>query len=128
VSVERASRGRSSDHKYNNDPSLGGGGSRISKESPLHPRGKNPGDVWEVPTEPFPDAHFAVFPQRLVARCILFGCPPGGTILDPFLGSGTTAVTTRKLGRRFIGIEINPKYIEMAIKRLEKVPLSLGLV
>jgi len=195
VSVERASRGRSSDHKYSDNHSLGGGGSKISEDSPLHPRGRNPGDVWEIPTEPFPEAHFAVYPQRLVERCILFGCPKWickkcgkpreritgkewdnpveanrtglrkdwhkvgasrmnegqfptgvryytlgwtdcgcgagwepGIVLDPFLGSGTTAVVARRLGRRFIGIEIKPEYVEMAIRRLNKVSLSLGLV
>ena len=152
--------------------------------SPPHPHGKNPGDVWTINTEPFPEAHFAVFPTKLVERCILVGCPaeickkcreprrrivevighseyggsrkradaPGaevsptsvfrtgkinlkstvgwtdcgcdadfepGVVLDPFLGSGTTALVALKLGRRFVGIEINREYCELAYRRIK---------
>jgi len=144
----------------------------------LHPLGKNPGDVWQIPTQPFPEAHFATFPEKLVEPMIKAGCPqwickkcgkarvrigkvigkervswgvdrkarvlgtPGkpamrnitktegwtdcgcnaewesGIVLDPFIGSGTTALIALQLGRRFIGIDISPKYCEMARRRI----------
>jgi len=91
----------------------------------VHPFGKNPGDVWIIPTEPFPDSHFAVFPTNLVKPMIKAGCPSDGIVLDPFCGSGTTCYVARKLGRHYIGIEINPKYVEMAKRRLVKLPTRL---
>lgn len=155
----------------------------------LNPLGKNPGDLWSIPTEGFRDAHFAVFPTKLVEPMIKAGCPKqvckkcgkprerivkievdlgkrykdktaeeikagetsalrykqkivtactiswsdcgcnagwrAGVVLDPFCGSGTTCYVARKLGRHFIGIEINPKYVEMARKRLSVFPARL---
>jgi site-specific DNA-methyltransferase (adenine-specific) len=79
---------------------------------------KNKRSVWTVPTAAFKDAHFAVFPEKLIAPCILAGCPEGGTVLDPFIGSGTTAVTARKLNRNYVGIELNPKNVDIANKRI----------
>jgi DNA modification methylase len=73
----------------------------------------NPGDVWTIPTQPYPDAHFAVFPPELVRRPILATVPEGGTVLDPFFGSGTTAVMARRLGRKTVGVELNPDYCRM---------------
>jgi len=148
-----------------------------------HPLGKNPGDVWAIPTQPFPEAHFAVYPEKLVEPMIKAACPQGickkcgkprerivakkyiqferptqrkyiqmvehsstsilktralpltyiegwtdcgcnagwesGVVLDPFLGSGTTALVALKLGRRFVGIEINYDYCLMALRRIE---------
>lgn len=81
-------------------------------------RGKNPGDVWEIPTQPFPGSHFAVFPENLVKRIIKCSSPPKGVVLDPFAGSGTTLRVARKLGRQFIGIELNPEYAKMAEERI----------
>jgi DNA modification methylase len=78
--------------------------------------GRNPGDVWVMPTTPFPGAHFAVFPIQLPQRCILAGCKPGGTVLDPFSGSGTTGLAAQKTGRRYVGIDINPAYHDLALK------------
>jgi DNA modification methylase len=74
--------------------------------------------VWTIPTQPFAAAHFAVFPPALVEPCILAGAPEGGTVLDPFAGSGTVGVVCRKHRRRFIGIELNPEYAAMARGRL----------
>ncbi len=163
----------------------------------VHPFGKNPGDVWIITTEPFPDSHFAVFPTKLVKPMIKAGCPQwvckkcgrarerivknperdysqdlntkdkhkwkikddklqtttqlhrdgggvyykgvtvgwtdcgceagwdAGIVLDPFCGVGTTCYVARKLNRHYIGIEINPKYVEMAQKRLAKIPARL---
>jgi len=85
---------------------------------PVHPKGKNPGDVWEMTTEPFPEAHFATFPTKLVRRCIKCGCPPNGIVLDPFVGSGTTLKVAIEERRNAIGIEIVPEYIEITKKRL----------
>jgi len=96
-------------------PSIGGVDGKM-----VHPKGKNPGDVWSIPTQPFKGAHFAVFPEKLVERCILSGCPPGGLVLDPFMGTGTVGVVALRLGRKFLGIEINRKYIEMAKERVKR--------
>ena len=60
-----------------------------------------------------------MFPPKLVEPCVLIGCPPGGVVLDPFFGAGTTGLVAQRLGRRYIGIELNPEYTEMARKRLE---------
>ena len=87
--------------------------------------GKNPGDFWNVCTKPFKGAHFAVYPEAICVNPILSSCPPNGTVLDPMCGSGTTCLTAKKLGRKFIGIEINPAYVQLARKRLEAVPERL---
>ena len=83
-----------------------------------HPAGRNKRTVWTIATQPYPEAHFATYPEALVKPCILAGCPKGGTVLDPFLGSGTTAVVAAKEGRRWIGIELNPEYAALAEKRI----------
>lgn len=80
---------------------------------------RNKRSVWTVTTKPFKGAHFATFPEDLIRPCVLAGCPIGGTILDPFAGAGTTGVVAKKNNRNFIGIELNPKYIEMAQKRID---------
>jgi DNA modification methylase len=78
--------------------------------------GRNPGDVWSVATQPFTAAHFAVMPPTLAERCILAGCRPSGTVLDPFAGSGTTGMVALKHGRRFVGIDLSAKYLDLALK------------
>lgn len=80
--------------------------------------GRNKRSVWTIPTKAFNDAHFAVYPEELCRIPILAGCPKGGIVLDPFIGSGTTAVVARKYGRKFIGIELNEQYVKIANKRL----------
>lgn len=80
--------------------------------------GRNMRDVWSIPTEPYPGAHFATFPKRLVDRCVRAGSRSGDTVLDPFAGSGTTGVVSLRLGRSFVGIELNPEYAEMARRRI----------
>lgn len=89
-------------------------------------RGRNPGDVWEIATRPYPEAHFAVFPLELPLRCIKAGCKPGGTVLDPFSGSGTTGEAARRLGRRYVGIDLNPAYHDLATGRFAQGVLDLG--
>lgn len=83
---------------------------------------RNKRDVWTVSTNGFRCAHFAVFPEKLIEPCILAGCPEGGTVLDPFTGSGTTGVVTKRLGRNFVGCEINPDYAKMAAGRIAAEP------
>ena len=79
---------------------------------------RNARNVWTITTKPFKGAHFATFPPDLVERCIKAGCPPGGRVLDPFGGSGTTGLAAQRLGRDALLIEINPDYCEMARQRI----------
>lgn len=76
--------------------------------------------VWTMASEPYPEAHFATFPSELPRRCILLGSPVGGLVLDPFNGSGTTGQVALELGRRYIGIELNPEYVELTHQRFAK--------
>jgi len=79
---------------------------------------RNRRTVWDVNTQPFPDAHFATFPPALVRPCILAGTRPGDYVLDPFLGSGTVGVVCQETKRNFIGIELHPEYVLLAARRL----------
>lgn len=79
---------------------------------------RNKRTVWTINTEAFRDAHFAVMPTALVEPCVMAGCPEGGTVLDPFTGSGTVGVVALRHARSFIGIELKPEYAEMAHKRI----------
>ena len=90
----------------------------FSKESPIK---RNKRDVWSVSTHGYKEAHFATFPEKLIEPCVLAGCPIGGIVIDPFLGSGTTAVVAEKNKRSCIGIEINPIYSDMSTRRLEDI-------
>jgi site-specific DNA-methyltransferase (cytosine-N4-specific) len=83
-----------------------------------HPNGRNPGDVWSIPTRPYRGPHFAAFPVDIPLRCIAAGCPPGGMVLDPFCGTGTTGLAALSLGRRFTGIDLNPAFAALAAERL----------
>ena len=80
---------------------------------------RNKRDVWFINTKPCKEAHFAVFPDILIEPCILAGCPEGGIVLDPFMGSGTTAFVSMRNNRNYIGIELNPEYIKIAEKRIK---------
>ena len=80
---------------------------------------RNKRSVWTVNPKPYKEAHFAVYPTKLIEPCILAGCPEGGTVLDPFGGSGTTGLVADRLRRSAILIELNPDYIEIMRKRLE---------
>ncbi len=98
------------------------------------PSGRNKRDVWSVNTEALQNIHIAAYPEKLIEPCVLAGCPKGGMVLDPFAGSGTTGVVARRLGRDFIGIELNPKYRSMAMQRIfwtepdfGQMELSFGL-
>jgi DNA modification methylase len=90
-----------------------------------HENGRNPGDVWTLPAKPFTGAHFAAFPPELPQRCILAGCKPGGTVLDPFSGSGTTGLAAQRAGRRYVGIDLNAEYLELSLNtRLREMPID----
>jgi len=83
-----------------------------------HPRGRNPGDVWRIATRPYRGAHVAPFPIDLPLRAIAAGCPPGGTVCDPFSGVATTGLAALQLGRRYRGIDINADYLDQSLTRL----------
>lgn len=105
------------------------GGAHRSVYTASNANGRNPGDVWVIPTTPFPGAHFAVMPPALAARCVLAGCRPGGTVLDPFSGSGTTGLAAARHGRRYIGIELNADYLDLSLRtRLGQSALDFGEV
>lgn len=83
-------------------------------------RPKNPGDVWAIYTQPLSGAHTATFPEKLIEQIVLCGSPVGGTVFDPFMGTGTTWVVSERLGRKCIGFEINHEFFEFAQKRFEE--------
>ena len=94
---------------------------------PANPLGKNPGDVWTIPTQPFSEAHFAVMPRALAERAIQAGCKPGGTVLDPFSGSGTTGLAAARHGRKYVGIDLNSEYLDLSLRtRLAQPGLDFG--
>ena len=84
--------------------------------SDTNPKMANPGDVWDIPNQPFMGAHFATFPEALPATCIQAGCRPGGVVLDPFSGSGTTGLAALKSGCRYVGIDISRDYLDLSLK------------
>lgn len=97
-----------------------------------HPFGANPGDswvldddgeyahlldeVWREPTSPFPGAHYAVMAPRIVARALRAGCRPGGTVLDPYSGAGTTGMVAAQLAHPYIGIEIYQGNLDLSLR------------
>jgi site-specific DNA-methyltransferase (adenine-specific) len=130
TSNSRMRGGRAHFHRRNGTPEQGknGGSSNLHDarwDQAFHPSGRNKRTVWSIPLSKFRGAHFAVFPEKLVETCLLAGCPPGGIVLDPFCGSGTTGVVAKRLARRFVGIECSAEYCEMARMRLANVPLNL---
>jgi len=86
---------------------------------------RNRRSVWTVNTKPYKGAHFAVFPSELIEPCINAGAPVGGIVLDPFMGSGTTAQVAQSLGRQYLGCELNPDYKELQDKRVSQSSLQL---
>jgi DNA modification methylase len=93
------------------------GGSRARTAKPTGDT-RNKRSVWTVATQPFSGAHFATYPPALIEPCIKAGCPAGGVVLDPFGGAGTTGLVADRLQRDAILIELNPKYAEIARKRI----------
>lgn len=87
---------------------------------------RNRRSVWTIPTQAFDGAHFATFPEALVEPCVLAGSRPGDIVFDPFFGSGTTGQVAQRLGRRFIGCELNPEYETLQRDRLRQPALALA--
>lgn len=79
---------------------------------------RNKRDVWIINTVPFKGGHYAAYPPKLVETCLLAGCPEGGVVLDPFMGSGTTGMVAKQLDRHYVGIELNPEFTELAYARI----------
>jgi DNA modification methylase len=94
----------------------------------MMPEYRNRRSVWTAGTKPYRGAHFATFPPGLIEPCISAGAPVGGLVLDPFLGSGTTAEVATRLRRHYIGIELNPVYVKLARVRLRGSSGSATLV
>ena len=119
VSKARYKRGRSANSKYVGQQSI----TQVRENfSDFDQEFRRKRDVWEVATNTYKmDEHFAMFPERLIEPCILAGSKEGGVVLDPFFGSGTTGAAAKRLGRSYIGIDINPRYIEKAEERISKV-------
>lgn len=103
------------DHEAMKEPTTNGGGAR------------NRRTVWSINTEPYRGAHFAVFPPELVRLCVMGGTRPGATVLDPFMGSGTTGAVCLSTGRHFVGIELNPQYADLVRERLGGQTAGLAL-
>ncbi len=79
---------------------------------------RNRRSVWSIASQPFPGAHFAVMPKKLVEPCIMAGCPVGGIVLDPFNGAATVGIVALEHGRQYLGIELNPEYVQLSVDRL----------
>lgn len=109
-------------NKYgdNDDPKYATKSGNVSKEYDK----ANKRSVWSVPVKPYAGAHFAVFPTELIEPCILAGAPIGEIVLDPFMGSGTTAQVAQTLGRKYLGCELNPDYKALQDKRLAQQSLE----
>ena len=90
------------------------------------PTTRNRRSVWHIATHPYKGAHFATFPPTLIEPCILAGSAPGDTVLDPFLGSGTTLAVAKQHGRNGIGCELNPEYVALAQQRIDAVAIPLS--
>ena len=129
--IARAERYRRAKEKYGSparsnsklcrngiDQTLSSAGLTIGRSNGSNISGRNKPSVWDIATTRFKAAHFAVMPEALVRPCILAGCPAGGTVLDPFIGAGTVGVVAARLGRSWIGIELNPEYVEIAKNRI----------
>lgn len=86
---------------------------------------RNKRSVWSVATRPYAEAHFATYPTELITPCILAGCPEGGTVLDPFGGSGTTAQVAMENRRNAVLCELNPEYVKLIEKRLSNIQVNL---
>lgn len=116
--AQRAGSYSSASGSNNNEPTSSGLG--------CNAKGKNPGDVWAISPQPFGGAHFAVMPREIARRAIIAGCKQGGTVLDPFSGSGTTGQVSIENGRRYIGIDLSAEYLDLSLReRFAQPPLNM---
>mgnify|MGYP000444932096 FL=1 len=132
VSKKRYVRGRSKENKYLNENS----GAKIQKINEARgygqykgdniPQFRNKRDIWTINTTSFRGNHYAAFPPKLAEICMIAGCPKGGIILDPFIGSGTVGFTAFLHNRKYIGIELNEEYVNLTKKRIETEVKKLG--
>ena len=113
-----------SKYKYATDGTGIGGHSGMDKNYTT----ANRRSVWTVATKPYAEAHFAVYPPKLIEPCILAGCPVDGTVFDPFNGSGTTGYVALCNNRHYIGTELNPEYVALTDKRLSAIQPKMNLV
>ena len=120
-SLERVKRGWKSTHPTAGN--VAGGGVDVEEMGTrfANPKGRNKRSVWDVGLNSWRGAHFATFPPALIEPCILAGCPPGGVVLDPFGGSGTTAGVALKNGRSAVLIELNPNYAALVPDRIKHI-------
>jgi DNA modification methylase len=117
------------------NPSMAGGGSKIGAHNgyfdgegkPLCGTMANKKSVWNIATKGYKEAHFATFPEELVEPCILAGSRAGDIVFDPFMGSGTVARVAQNLGRKWMGAELNPEYIELQDGRTKQQGLELPM-
>lgn len=120
----RNQRAVSDKNKY----AVGAENSKIGKQALFAPRSftieyttRNKRDIWACSTNSYKaNGHYAIYPEKLIEPCILAGCPVGGVVLDTFFGSGTTGAVAKRLGRQYIGIDLNPDYCELAQKRIDE--------
>jgi site-specific DNA-methyltransferase (adenine-specific) len=124
--------GRNHFGKRNGTPERGknGGNPNLHNgrwDQAFHPNGRNKRTVWEIPLGKFRDAHFAVFPEKLVENCLLASTQANDYVLDPFCGSGTTGIVALKHNRNFVGIELVKKYQNMAQKRINMLAIQNSL-
>ena len=117
VSLKRAKSGWKTD-RPSAKTSAGGIDVEVMGTRFVNPDGRNKRSVWFIPTASFKGAHFAVMPEKLVEPSVLAGSQEGDTVLDPFTGSGTVAVVALRHNRKFIGVELNPEYAEIAVERI----------
>ncbi len=120
TSTDESNRNRD-DSKLNNTP----GRTRMAGLTTNHYESRNKRSVWSIPVKPYSGAHFAVFPEELIEPCIMAGSRVGDVVLDPFMGSGTTAQVAQNLGRKYLGCELNPEYEALQNKRLSQMSLEL---
>ena len=129
-SLKRAEYKWDCDRPSTKNASMGGDGIHVEKMGTrfVNPEGRNRRSVWTVATKPYAEAHFAVYPPKLIEPCILAGCPVDGTVFDPFNGSGTTGYVALCNNRHYIGTELNPEYVALTDKRLSAIQPKMNLV
>ena len=99
----------------------GANGTTLNSPSKWSDKGRIKRTTWSISTKAYKEAHFATYPTELIECPIDAGCPEGGIVLDPFMGSGTTGVVAKKQGKHYVGIELNKEYIEIADNRIKKL-------